>query len=55
MDDRTKTGNSNTERVGYSNPPKHTRFKTGQSGILAAGRKARSTWPPRSSGHCARR
>jgi hypothetical protein len=32
MDDRTKTGNPNTERVGYSNPPKHTRFKTGQSG-----------------------
>ncbi len=32
MDERTKTAKPNTERVGYSNPPKQTRFKTGQSG-----------------------
>ena len=32
VDEHTKTAKPNTERVGYSNPPKHTRFKTGQSG-----------------------
>ena len=32
MDEHTKTAKPNAERVGYSNPPEHTRFKTGQSG-----------------------
>jgi len=32
MDEQTKTAKPNTQRVGYSNPPEHTRFKTGQSG-----------------------
>ena len=32
MDEHTKTAKPNTEMVGYSNPPEHTRFKTGQSG-----------------------
>jgi uncharacterized protein DUF5681 len=32
MDEHTKTAKPNTEPVGYSNPPEHTRFKRGQSG-----------------------
>jgi Family of unknown function (DUF5681) len=32
MDEKFKLENSTTTRVGYRNPPKHTRFKAGQSG-----------------------
>jgi Family of unknown function (DUF5681) len=32
MDEKLKLENSTTARVGYRNPPKHTRFKAGQSG-----------------------
>ncbi len=32
MDDQTKWEKSNMTKVGYGNPPKHTRFKKGQSG-----------------------
>lgn len=31
VDEHTKTAKPNTERVGYSNPPKHTRFKNQQT------------------------
>ena len=32
MDDEINSEKSNTTRVGYSNPPKQTRFKMGRSG-----------------------
>ncbi len=32
MDEHSKPEKLNTTKVGYCNPPQHTRFKTGQSG-----------------------
>lgn len=32
MDEQNKSGTPATPRVGYCNPPEHTRFKKGQSG-----------------------
>ena len=34
MDEQSKPSNERTTRLGYGNPPEHSRYKKGQSGNL---------------------